>query len=121
MLLTVSITHIQLHIHGFSWPVSLYGSSQSAETYLRGEELWFESHITMVRQNRSNLHIRKLKLHGYVNKYVFISVLHLSTLSGRFRVGFGVRQKFLFETVVKCAVRYLKRVSLKSAQRYEFV
>ncbi len=75
----------------------------------------------MVRQNRSNLHIRMLKLHGYINKYVFISVLHLSTLSGRFRVGFGVGQMFLFETVVKCAVRYLKRVSLKSAQRYEFV
>ncbi len=37
------------------------------------------------------MHIRKLKWHGCINKYVFISsVLHLLTLSGRFRVGFGV-------------------------------
>ncbi len=33
---------------------------------------------------------RKLKLRGCINKYVFISVLHLLTLSGRCRVGFGV-------------------------------
>ncbi len=35
--------------------------------------------------------VRKQKWHGCINKYVFISVLHLLTLSGRFRVGFGVR------------------------------
>ncbi len=34
--------------------------------------------------------VRKQKWHGCINKYVFISVLHLLTLSGRFRVGFGV-------------------------------
>ncbi len=32
----------------------------------------------------------KFKWHGFINKYVFISVLHLFTLSGRFRVEFGV-------------------------------
>ncbi len=62
----------QHHTYPASYPwvfmdSSLYGSSRSTETYLRGEELWFESHITMVRQNRSNLHIRMLKLHGYIN------------------------------------------------------
>ncbi len=31
-----------------------------------------------------------MKWHGCINKYVFISVLYLSTLSGRFKVGFGV-------------------------------
>ncbi len=30
-------------------------------TYLRAEELWFESCLTTVRQNSSNLHIRKFK------------------------------------------------------------
>ncbi len=30
-------------------------------------------------------------MHGCINKYVFIYVLHLLTLSGRFRDGFGVR------------------------------
>ncbi len=58
--------------------------------YLRGEELRFESRVTTVWQNSSNLHKRKLKWHGYINKYVFIPVLHFLTLSGRFRVGFGV-------------------------------
>ncbi len=38
----------------------------------------------------SNLHIRKLKWHGCINRYVFISILNLLTLSGRFRVGVGV-------------------------------
>ncbi len=33
---------------------------------------------------------RKLQWHSCINKYFFISVLHLLTLSGRFRVGFGV-------------------------------
>ncbi len=60
------------------------------ETYLGGEELWFESCVITVRQSSSNLHKRKLKWHGCINKFVFISVLHLLTLSGRFRVGFGV-------------------------------
>ncbi len=43
MLLIVSIAHIQLHIHGFSLAVSLFGSSRSTETYLGGEELQFKS------------------------------------------------------------------------------
>ncbi len=60
------------------------------EPYLGGEELWFKSRVTTVRQNSSNLHKRKLKWHGCINKYVFIPVLHLLPLSGRFRVGFGV-------------------------------
>ncbi len=75
--------------------MGLFGSSRSTETYLRGEELRLQSCVTSitvrVRQNSSNLHIRKLKWHGCIKKYVFISVLHLLTLSGRFRVGFGVR------------------------------
>ncbi len=70
--------------------VSLFGSSRSTETYLGGEEFRFESRVITVRQNSSNLQIRKQKWHGCINKYVFISVLHLLTLSGRFRVGFGV-------------------------------
>ncbi len=60
------------------------------ETYLGGEELRFESHVIMVQQSSSNLHISMLKWHGCINKYIFISVLHLLTLSGMFRVGFGV-------------------------------
>ncbi len=75
---------------GFHKPVSLFGSSRSTETYLGGEELRFESCVTTVRQNSSNLHIRKLKWHGCINKYIFIPVMHLLTLSRRFRVGFGV-------------------------------
>ncbi len=82
--------HIQLHIYGFSRTVNLFCSSQNMETYLGGEELRFESRFIMFRQNSSNLHVRKLKWHGCINKYFFISVFHLLTLSGRFRVGFGV-------------------------------
>ncbi len=58
--------------------------------YLGGEEFWFESCVITVRQSSSILHIRKLKWNGCINKCVFISVLHLLTLSGRFSVGFGV-------------------------------
>ncbi len=53
-------------------------------------ELRFESRVTAFRQSSTNLHIRKSIWHGCINKYIFISVLHLLTLSGRFRVGFGV-------------------------------
>ncbi len=42
--------------------------------YLGGEELRLESHVITVRQSSSNLNIRKLKGHGCINKYVFISV-----------------------------------------------
>ncbi len=90
MLLNVSITNIQLHIYGFSKTVSLFGSSRSTETYLEGKELRFESRVITVLTSSSNLHIRKLKWHGCINKYIFISVLHLLTLSGRFRVRFGL-------------------------------
>ncbi len=91
MLLNVGITHIQLHIYGFSQTVSLFGSSRSTETYLGGEEFRLETHVITVQQSSSNLHIRKLKWHGCINKYIlYQSVLHLLTLSGRFRVGFGV-------------------------------
>ncbi len=62
--------------------------------YLGGKKLQFESRVITVRQRISNLHIRKLKWHGCINKHVFISVLHMLTLSGRFRVGFGVGQCF---------------------------
>ncbi len=41
-------------------------------------------------KSNSNLRIRKLKRHGCINKYVCISVVHWLTLSGRFRVVFGV-------------------------------
>ncbi len=60
-----------------------FGSSRSTETYLGGE-------VITVRQSSSNLHVRKLKWHGCINKYVFISDLNLLTLSGRFRDVFGV-------------------------------
>ncbi len=46
--------------------------------YLGGEEL--EPRVITVRRNSSNLHIRKMKCHGCINKCVFISVLHLLTL-----------------------------------------
>ncbi len=39
MLLNISISHIQLHIYGFSYTADLLGSSRSTETYLRDEEL----------------------------------------------------------------------------------
>ncbi len=71
MLLNVSIVHIQLHIYGFSRTVNLFCSSQNMETYLGGEELRFESRFIMFRQNSSNLHVRKLKWHGCINKYFF--------------------------------------------------
>ncbi len=58
--------------------------------YLRNKELWFESRVIAIQQNILNLHVRKLKRHGCNNIYVFISVLQLLTLSGRFRVVFGV-------------------------------
>ncbi len=48
MLLNDSIAHIQPHISGFSETVSLFGSSRSTETYLRGEERRFESRVTTV-------------------------------------------------------------------------
>ncbi len=54
--------------------------------YLGVEELRFESCVSTVQQSSSNLRIRKLKSHGCINKYVFISVLHLLTLS----VGLGL-------------------------------
>ncbi len=60
------------------------------ELDLRGEELGYESCETTVPQNSSNLHIRKFKWHGCISECVFISVLHLLTLSGRFRVWFDV-------------------------------
>ncbi len=69
-------------MYEFSYSVGLIGSSRSMQLHLRGE--------TTVRQNSSNLHIRKFKWHSCINECVFISLLHLLTLSGRFRVGFGV-------------------------------
>ncbi len=54
--------------------------------YLRDEELQFESCEITVRQSSSNLHIQKLKWHGCMNKYIFMLVLHLLTLS----VGLGL-------------------------------
>ncbi len=38
--------------------------------YLGGEELRFESRVITVGQSSSNLHIRKLKWHGSINKNV---------------------------------------------------
>ncbi len=87
MLLIVSITHLQLQIYMFLLTVSLFGSSRSTETYLRGEELRLESRVITVRQCSSNLHIRKLKWHSCINKYGFISVLHLLPLSDALGLG----------------------------------
>ncbi len=60
------------------------------ETYLRNEELRFESRVTTVWQKSSNLLIRKFKWSRQpcccINKFVLISVLHWSTLS----VGLGL-------------------------------
>ncbi len=88
--------------------------------YLGGEELRFESHVTTVRQNSSNLQIRKLKWHGCINKYVFIPVMHLLTLLTL--LCFSATQwTFLFETAAKRAVKYVKRCHTESAQRYIFL
>ncbi len=74
MLLSVSITHIQLHIYGFSLTVSLFGSSRTTETYLGGED------------SRSNHSSTK----QFKSAYKEVEMAHLLTLSGRFRDGFGV-------------------------------
>ncbi len=95
MLLNVSITHIQLHIYGFSWMVGLFSSSRSTETYLRGEDLCnygstkqikshhFYCHITTAhvswrvkflracsRQCRNNLHIDSTYIQTYTEDNV---------------------------------------------------
>ncbi len=63
MLLNVSITHLQLHIYGFSITVDLFG----VQTYLRGEEL--------VQRNRSNLQqfyaeVQIARLHQLICFYI---------------------------------------------------
>ncbi len=72
MLLIVSITHIQLLIYGFSQTVSLFGSSLSMETYLGGQDLWFESHVITVWQSSSNLHyeVEMARLHQQIHFYI---------------------------------------------------
>ncbi len=68
-------------MYEFTNSVSLLGSSRDTALHL-GEE---KHRQTTVQQNSSNLHKEELKI-----AYVFILLLHLLTLSGRFRFRFGV-------------------------------
>ncbi len=56
--------------------------------YLRDEELRFKSRVTTVSTKQFKSAYKEVQawLHEQMH---FISVLHLSTLSGRFRVRFG--------------------------------
>ncbi len=87
MLLSISITHIQLHIYGFSLLVRLFGSSQSTEKYLGGEDRIPCNHSPTKQFKSAYKEFEMARLHQQI---YFISVLHLLTLSGRFMVGFGV-------------------------------
>ncbi len=53
------------------------------------EELRYESRQTTVQQNSSNLH-KEVKI-AWLHQRIRFYILHLLTLSGRFRFGFGVR------------------------------
>ncbi len=75
MPLNVSIAYIQLHIYGVSEMVGLFGSSEYRCTWEAKSTKQFKSAYKEVQM---------VWLHQ--KKNVFISVLHLSTLSGRFRV-----------------------------------
>ncbi len=67
--------------------VDLFGSSQRTETYLRDEELRFESRVTTVSTKQFKSAYKEVQVARL--QCIFISVLHLSTLSGWFRVRFG--------------------------------
>ncbi len=92
--------------------------------YLRSKDLRFESRVSTVRQNSSNLHLRKFKI-AWLHQCIFISVLHLLTLSGRFRFGFGVgyisntiERSFLetvLNTILYCRNTFLKQVNKNTA------
>ncbi len=54
--------HTQIQkMYGFSKTEGLFGSSRSTEMYLGGGDLWLESCVITIRQNSSNLHIKKFK------------------------------------------------------------
>ncbi len=88
--------------------VFIYGkfvhSSWSTETYLWGEERRFESRVTLIDK------AVQICIYGSWNgtvasTHVFISVVHLLTLSDRFRVGFG--SNTIEHTLIITVPRYL--------------
>ncbi len=76
-------------MHEFSDSVGLLGSSPDTTFRLRDEELRYKPCEHMVQQNSPNLHTEVIMALVHQQMY-FISLLHLLTQSGRFRVGFGV-------------------------------
>ncbi len=71
--------------------VSLFGISHTTETYLGGKELQFESRaITLSNTKQFKSAYKEVEMARLHQQKIFISVLHLLTLSGRFRFGFGV-------------------------------
>ncbi len=76
-------------MYEFTNSVSLLGSSRDTALHLGEEELRYESRQTTVQQNGSNLH-KEVKIAWLHQRIRFILLLHLLTLSGRFRLGFGV-------------------------------
>ncbi len=77
---------MQLHMYEFTNSVSLLGSSH--DTYVKKSS--GTNPVKLQFNKTAQICIRKLKYHGCISEYVFILLLHLLTLSGRFRVGFGV-------------------------------
>ncbi len=76
-------------MHEFPNSVGLLGSSCNMALHLGDEELRYEPRETTVRHNSSNLH-KDVKIAWLHQQNIFILLLHLLTLSGRLRVGFGV-------------------------------
>ncbi len=76
-------------MYEFTSSVGLLGSSRDRALHLGEEELWYESRQTTVQLNSSNLHkeVKIAWLHQRIRFYITFALL---TLSGRFRVGFGV-------------------------------
>ncbi len=75
-------------MYEFSNSVILLGSSRDMVMHLGDEELRYKSRETTVQQNSSNQH-KEVKI-AWLHQYIFMLLLHLLTLSGRFRFGFGV-------------------------------
>ncbi len=74
--------------------VSLLGSSRDTALHFGDEELRYESRQATVQQDSSNLH-KEVKIAWLHQQILFILLLHLLTLSGRFRFRFGVGDSLL--------------------------
>ncbi len=65
-------------------PVPIFGRSTGASL------VWIPWNNGATKQFKPAYTVSKFKLHSCINKSIFRLVLHLLTLFGRFRVGFGV-------------------------------